>query len=90
MMWVYDMRELRGSRHAFAEAEATPRVDVAETPVFSTEYEHDGKSVKEPSVPEGLPCLCQESPWSAPRLSRLRLHSCFLLGIGCRGAHWGP
>ena len=44
-----------GSRYAFAEAKATPRVDVAETPVFGTEFEHEGKSVKEPSVPEVFP-----------------------------------
>ena len=44
-----------GSRYVFAKAKATPRVDVAETPVFGTEYEHEGKSVKEPSVPEVFP-----------------------------------
>ena len=45
----------KGSRYAFAEAKATPRVDVAETPVVATEYEHEGKSVKEPSVPDVFP-----------------------------------
>ena len=42
----------KGSRYAFEEAKASPRVDVAETPVFGTECEHEGKSVTEPSVPE--------------------------------------
>ena len=37
------------------QAKATARVDVPETPVFGTEYEHEGKSVKEPSVPEVFP-----------------------------------
>ena len=79
-----------GSRYAFAKAKATLRVDVAETPVFGTDYELEGKSVKEPSVPEVFPVFVRSLLGPHLGLSRLRLHSCFLLGIGCRGAHWGP
>ena len=30
-----------------------------------------------------------QSPRSAPRLSRLWLHSCLLAGVGSHGAYWG-
>ena len=70
-----------GSRFAFAEAKASPGVDVDETPRFVTEVEHEGKSVKEPSFPS----VCPESP----RLSRLWLHSCLFAGVGSHGALLG-
>ena len=70
---------------AFAEAKASPRVDVDETPRFVTEVEHEGKSVKEPSVPEVFSVFV--GSLLGPHL--VWLHSCLFADIGSHGAHWG-
>ena len=56
-MWFSSKRQLQRECHKAltSEAQASPRVDVGDIPVFGTEIEHEGKSVKEPSVPEVSP-----------------------------------
>ena len=62
----------RGCHKAFtSETQASPRVDVGDTPVSGTEIEHEGKSVKEPSVPEVLSVFVGSL---LGRLSRLWWH----------------